>query len=164
MESANMKENFYDVSDVVEAAVRIERGGTEMYLKLYESSTSHKARDVFNFLAAEEEKHAGVFRKLLESVADYTPRYNYPGEYGQYLEGIASRMTEAVKKSTAALDAKNISEAVRVAMELEKISIEFYTDVKKQFEGFGAETVQQIIDEEKGHLAKLEALGEDIKF
>ncbi|HOT76981.1 MAG TPA: ferritin family protein, partial [Candidatus Wallbacteria bacterium] len=124
----------------------------------------HRARDVFNFLAAEEEKHAGVFRKLLESVADYAPRYNYPGEYGQYLDGIASRMSEAVKKSTAALGAKNFSDAVKVAMELEKISIEFYTDVKKQFEGDGAETVQQIINEEKGHLAKLESLCEDIKF
>lgn len=159
-----MKENFYDITDVVEAAVRIERGGVDLYLKLYESSASPKARDVFNFLAAEEEKHAGVFRKLLESVADYSPRYNYPGEYGQYLEGIASRMADAVKRGAAALDVKNQADAIKVAMELENMSIEFYADVKKQFEGANAETVQKIINEEKGHLAKLEAIQGEMKF
>ncbi|HBC75344.1 MAG: hypothetical protein A2008_02290 [Candidatus Wallbacteria bacterium GWC2_49_35] len=159
-----MKENFCDITDVVEAAVRIERGGVDLYLKLYESSASPKARDVFNFLAAEEEKHAGVFRKLLESVADYSPRYNYPGEYGQYLEGIASRMADAVKRGAAALDVKNQGDAIKVAMELENMSIEFYADVQKQFEGDNAETVQKIINEEKGHLAKLEAIQGEMKF
>lgn len=159
-----MKENFYDITDVVEAAVRIERGGVDLYLKLYESSASPKARDVFNFLAAEEEKHAGIFRKLLESVAEYSPRYNYPGEYGQYLDGIASRMADAVKRGAAALDVKNQGDAIKVAMELEKMSIEFYADVKKQFEGDNAETVQKIINEEKGHLARLEAIHGEMKF
>lgn len=159
-----MKENFYDITDVVEAAVRIERGGIDLYLKLYEASRSPKARDVFNFLAAEEEKHAGVFRKLLETVADYSPRYNYPGEYGQYLDGIASRMADAVKRGTNAVDASNQGDAIKVAMELEKMSIEFYSDVKKQFEGEKAETVQKIINEEKSHLAKLEAISGEMRF
>ncbi len=159
-----MKENFYNINDVVEAAVRIERSGMELYLKLYENSSISAARDVFNFLAAEEEKHIGVFRKLLESIADYSPRFKYPGEYEQYLEGIAYRMTETLKKGAAAVDVKNPEEAILIAIELEKMSIDFYTDVQKQFSGAEIEIVQQIINEEKGHLSKLEAVKGDLKF
>jgi rubrerythrin len=159
-----MKENFYNINDVIEAAVRIERSGVDLYLKLYEGSSVPAARDVFNFLAAEEEKHIGVFRKLLEDSADYAPRFKYPGEYEQYLEGIASRMTDAVEKSARAVEAGNIEDAIKIAMELENMSIDFYSDVKKQFEGANAEIVQRIINEEKGHLAKLESIKSDIKF
>lgn len=159
-----MKENFYNINDAIEAAVRIERGGVDLYLKLYEGSSVHAARDVFNFLAAEEEKHIGVFRKLLETSADYAPRYKYPGEYEQYLEGIASRMSGAVEKSALALAAGSVEDAIKIAVELENMSIDFYSEVKKQFDGASAEIIQQIINEEKGHLAKLEAIKNDIKF
>jgi len=159
-----MNENFREASDLLEAAIRIERAGIELYQKLYEAASDSNLRDLFNFLSAEEEKHAGVFRKLLEGVADYIPRYKYPGEYEQYLEGIAYRMIGASKKAAEFIEAKNNVEAIGMAVELEKMSVEFYSEAKKYFSGAGLNCVQGIIDEEKGHQAKLEALKGNLKF
>ncbi|MGP8154418.1 MAG: ferritin family protein [Smithella sp.] len=57
---------FKKFADVLEVAVRIERQGADLYNKLSGRLKSTQAKDVFSFLAAEEEKHAGVFRKMLQ--------------------------------------------------------------------------------------------------
>ena len=63
---------FKRFADVIEVAVRIERQGIQLYQKLRERISSPAVKDVFSFLAAEEEKHLGLFREMLDKVADYT--------------------------------------------------------------------------------------------
>lgn len=161
-----MAEKIGNLADILEAAVRIERNGVDFYRKLYESSDVPAARDVFNFLAAEEEKHIGTFRGMLEKVADYNPRFSYPGEYEDYLQGIAWRAFEAFKKGFDLAGAgKSPAEAIGVAMDLETGSVAFYTELMN---GFGSpearQSIQGVINEEKSHLARLNALKTKLKF
>src|SRR3989338_10996647 len=108
------------ISDLLEVAVRIERSGMDFYKALSNNATDPNARDTFSFLAAEEEKHIGVFRKMLDKVADYSPRLNYPGEYELFLQGIANRSVATLQKAQdkKILESKNISQAIDVALDL----------------------------------------------
>lgn len=148
---------FKKVVDVLEVAVRIERQGSEFYNKLYNTVTTSETKDVFSFLAAEEEKHSGVFRKMLEKVADYHPRFNYPGEYGLFIDGVASYLLEKIEKKINLISSQNIDEAIDLGIELEKETILFYSELKaeSQFDASDQKNLEKIIDEERSHWRKL---------
>ena len=154
------------LSDLLEIAVRIERNGLDFYKALTHSAENPAAKDTFSFLAAEEEKHIGVFRKMLEKVAEYTPRFTYPGEYELYLEGVASRsvFTEGKMQDKKITSCQNISQAVEVAMDFESQSILFYNELLGSFKGTAKKYLDEVIKEEKGHFAKLAEMKDRLKF
>ena len=148
---------FKKIADVLETSVRIERQGIEFYNKLASFVRSPEAQDLFSFLAAEEEKHAGVFRQMLQKVAEYSPRFNYPGEYGLFIEGVASRLLNKIEKDILSLPAGNENDALDVGIEFEKGSILFYMEIKTESKLSPKEEkiLQNIIDEERSHWRKL---------
>ncbi len=157
--------HFKEFVDVLEVAVRIERKGLELYKRLYDTLQSPEAKGAFAVLAAEEERHAGTFRTMLGKIADYTPRYDYPGEYGMFLNEYAASILEKAEKSYAQLDPADFNAALDMGIMLEKETILFYLEIKE--EGFGkenAEVLQQIINEERSHWKKLLALKKAVKL
>lgn len=154
------------ISDLLEVAVRIERIGRDFYLALSKSAEDSRARGVFSFLASEEEKHIGVFRKMLEETADYTPRFSYPGEYELFLEGIASRsvFTQQKMQDKKITSAQNIPETIEIAMNFETESILFYNELLSVFENTDRKYLNEVIKEEKSHFVKLVNIKDELKF
>ena len=150
--------------DVLEIAVRIERQGMEMYRRFYEEAEAPQAKSVFSLLAAEEERHAGTFRTMLEKKADYTPRYDYPGEYGLFLNEMASSILKPAE--TRGPGAADLNDALKRGVELEKDTILFYLEIKQEghLEPDEAQIIQQLIDEERSHWKKLLALKGNLNF
>lgn len=146
------------VSDIVEVAVRMERHATALYHRLARAAASPRARDVFSYLAAEEEKHLGAFRAILDRSAGYVARFEYPGEFELFLDGVAQRTLAGAIKENEALAAASIEEAVGVGIDLELGSIVFYGELAAQFGERERAPIDEIIRQEKGHLAKLQAL------
>ncbi|MGD9014457.1 MAG: ferritin family protein [Candidatus Omnitrophota bacterium] len=155
---------FKRVIDVLEAAVRIERKGVEFYNQLYAVTESSQAKDVFSFLAAEEEKHLGIFREMLEQVTDYQPRYDYPGEYGLFIQGIAVNLFASIEKAEQLLTAKNINQVLDIGIEIEKQTIQFYSELIGQFDLKQKKILQKVIDQEESHQQKLVFLKSKVKF
>jgi hypothetical protein len=97
--------------------------------------------------------HAGIFRKILTGAVDYTPRYDYPGEYGMFLN-------ECAAGGMASLNTGSIPAALATGIEFEKESILFYLELLE--EGAFAEEnntiIKRLINEERIHLKKLFAL------
>jgi rubrerythrin len=157
---------FKKFADVLETAVRIERQGIEFYNKLGSFVRSPQAKTVFSFLAAEEEKHAGVFRQMLQKVAEYLPRFDYPGEYGLFIEDVASHFLDKIEKAILSLPAADENEALDVGIELEKETILFYLEIKTESKLSPKEekVLQKIIDEERAHWRKLVSLKSKTKF
>jgi rubrerythrin len=157
---------FVNFADVLEVAVRIERQGTDFYNKLSARLKSSQAKDAFSFLAAEEEKHAGIFRQMLQRVADYAPRFNYPGEYGLFIEEVASRLLDKTEKEMALLPADNENDVLNIGIELEKETILFYLEIKSESKLNQEESniLQAVIDEERLHWQKLLSLKNKLKF
>jgi rubrerythrin len=157
---------FKNFTDVLEIAVRIERQGTDFYNKLSSKMKIPQAKDAFSFLAAQEEKHAGIFRQILEKVADYNPRFNYPGEYGLFIDGVASRLLNKIEKEIVSLPANNENEVLDIGIELEKETILFYQEIKSESKLKREEdkVLQIVIDEERSHWQKLISLKNKLKF
>jgi rubrerythrin len=157
---------FKTVVDVLEVAVRIERLSVEFYRRLYDTSGPPQARSAFSFLAAEEEKHIGIFRTMLDRIADYPPRYEYPGEYGQFLSEYAGRFMAKAEKASSAMNAGTISEAIDAGIEFEKETILFYLELKsEQALGEGNDMLlTDIINEERAHWKKLQSLKGTLTF
>jgi rubrerythrin len=157
---------FKEFADIVEVAVRIERHGTEFYKRLYDSTESHQAKSVFSVLAAEEEKHAGLFRTMLEKIADYTPRYDYPGEYGLFLNDIASDIVRKMERDGQDSNAVTTSEALDRGIEFEKETILFYLEMKSEgeFAEDKGHILLEIINQERAHWKKLQSLKTGLKL
>jgi rubrerythrin len=149
---------FEKAVDILEVAVRIERHSVELYVKLFESVRSSRAKELFSLLAAEEEKHLGRVRILLEKAADYRPQYIYPGEYELFVDGMAQRSLESFLSMDRALTAQTASEAIATGISLEHGVISFYSGLTGWFEGEDRKRIEALIEGEKSHLARLEEL------
>lgn len=149
---------FEKAVDILEVAVRIERHSIELYVKLLETAKSSRAKELFSLLAAEEEKHLGRIRLLLEDIADYLPRYRYPGEYELFVDGMAQRSLGFSLDIDRVPQARSAPEAISGAMILEKGVASFYSGHLEWFAGGARAGLEEILDEEKGHLGKLEDL------
>lgn len=149
---------FDTVSDIFEVAVRLERHSVELYAKLLRSVGTSGARDVFSALAAEEEKHLGQFRVLLEEAAGYEPRYVYPGEYELFIDGTAQRALESFCDVKRASSVRTPLEALALALDMEKAKIAFYSEVAVQFSEKDRSTIERLISEERSHEERIEGL------
>lgn len=145
-------------AEIVETAIRIERNGVEFYRYLSDNAESNDARDVFSFLAAEEEKHIGVFRDMLDEVADYTPRYSYPGEYGLFLDELADSAIDSLNNYQDALKAEGFEEAIRLGIRVELQSIVFYSEFYALLPDTLDIVIKKVVDEEKKHYLELKAI------
>ncbi len=153
-----------NITDILEVAVRIERNGVEFYKKLHEITKAADAKEVFSFLAAEEEKHVGVFRQMLDDIDSYSPRLKYPGEYELYLDGIATRGVAVYQEAMDALAAGDFTQAVNIGIDLEMESIVFYSELKERLGSEPTKMLDAVIQEEKTHLSKLEGIRYTMKL
>lgn len=149
---------FKTPAEIVEIAVVIERNGVEFYRYLSDNVKDDDAKDVFSFLAAEEEKHIGVFRQLLEEVADYTPRYSYPGEYGLFLDELAASAIDSLKDYQDAVKINGFEEAIKLGIKVELQSIVFYSEFYELLPDKLDDIIKKVIDEEKKHYLELKTI------
>lgn len=145
-------------AEILETAIRIERKGVEFYKFLSENATSNAAQDVFSYLAAEEEKHIGVFRNMLDEVADYTPRYSYPGEYGQFLDELADSAIDSLKNFQDALKTEDFEEAIKLGIKVELQSIVYYSEFFELLPDKLDDTIKKVVDEEKKHYIEFKTI------
>ena len=149
---------FEKAVDILEVAVGVERHSVELYVKLFETAASSRAKELFSLLAAEEEKHLGRVRALLELVADYVPRYGYPGEYELFVDGMARRSLRFSLDISRLPQAGSAREAIAAAMTLEKDVAAFYSAHLDWFRNDTRLGLEELIEEETGHLEKLKDL------
>lgn len=158
-------ENIYSGNEIVEFAVQIEKNGRDFYRTLTKQSKNQQARDIFLYLAGEEEKHIVVFQKLLDSVKKYEPSEAYPDEYFAYMVRLAKGYV-FTKKNTGAVAAKNIQTdkgAVDIGVKFEKESILFFESMKKVIPEKEHNTLDVLIQQEQDHLKRLSDLKRTLK-
>ena len=149
--------NIFAGSEIVELGIQIEKNGRDFYNAIAKQSKSQKAKDIFKYLAGEEEKHIAVFQKILDSVHKYEPPESYPGEYFAYMNALASEyvFTQKDKGSQIAKTVTSDKEAIARGMGFEQDSIIFYEGMKKVVPEYDLEVVQQLIEQEQDHLRQL---------
>lgn len=156
--------NIFAGSEVVEIGIQIEKNGKAFYDTLSGQTTDQKAKDLFTFLAEEEERHIDAFQKLLDSVRKYEPPQAFTEEYFAYMKALASDhvFTQENKGTEIAKKIKSDTEALETAIGFEKDSIVFYEGMTRMVLGHDLKTVQNLILQEQGHLAKLSELKKNL--
>jgi rubrerythrin len=147
----------FNVSDIVEMGIQIEKNGKEYYAEVMGCAKSEKTKDIFRFLGNEEEKHINYFENLLASLEKEEMAESYPGEYHEYIEHLSGLhiFTKKGAGKTTACKMKSDKEALETAAGLEKDTILFYHEMKTFISGKDKEVIEKIIQEEQKHLSKL---------
>jgi rubrerythrin len=76
---------LFSVRDIAEAAVEKEKRRRAFYAKVCELSTDRRLKDLFQFLADEEDKHVAAFTRLRDSLPPETRAEEYDEEMDAYM-------------------------------------------------------------------------------
>ena len=77
---------FFDASEIVTFAIKIEENGEKFYNHTVQIVGEPEVKQIFKYLAKEEAKHKNTFEELLSKIKKYKPLESYPGEYLAYLQ------------------------------------------------------------------------------
>ena len=149
--------NIFAASEIVELGIQIEKNGRDFYNTLVRQSKNQKAKDIFQYLAGEEEKHIATFQKILDTVEKYESPEIYASEYLAYMNALASEyvFTKENKGIQIAQQIKADLEAVEMGIGFEKDSIIFYEGIKKFVPAHEQNVVEELITQEQSHLRQL---------
>jgi rubrerythrin len=154
----------FTAGEVIELAILIEANGEAFYRSLEGTAPDVQTREVFAYLAGEEERHRAAFAEMKEALATYRPVESYPGEHAAYMEALAEGNVFTKRDAGRELAQRIITphEAVEMALEFEKESILFFEGMRRFLPRESQETVDQLIAEEKKHIVRLKELEETL--
>ena len=152
--------NVFSGSEIVNFGIQIEKNGRDFYNTLFNQSKNRKSKEIFEFLASEEEKHIAVFQNILENTEKYEPPETYAGEYLSYMSALANEyvFTQRDQGSQIAKKIKDDKEAVNLGIGFEKDSIIFYEGMKRVVPESGHNIIDELIRQEQSHLIQLSNL------
>jgi rubrerythrin len=137
------------ITDMLAIALKIEGAGYSYYSKLSEKTTG-KIKELFSRLALQEREHANTFRSILKDIENAPVTADWEDNVG-YLKSYAE--ISIFPKIESEEVPSNLNKAISSAMDVEKDSIIFYTDLE-QFIPDSA-SLKKIIAEERRHLMDL---------
>jgi len=152
--------NIFSAAEVAEIGVEIEKNGRDFYNSVEKLSKTQNAKEIFKYLAGEEEKHIKTFEAIVSKVKKYEPSEAYPGEYFAYLKALSQEyvFTEKGKGLDIAKAVKSDKEAIELGIRFEKDSMLFYHEMKKVVMEGEHKTIDDLIEQEQEHLRKLSEL------
>ncbi|MBN2344770.1 MAG: ferritin family protein [Candidatus Aminicenantes bacterium] len=145
-----------DVMEILEFAVYIEERGYEFYIRAIKKFSDPRATKLFQYLADEEFKHEKVFKKMLKQSDEFKGGKRDP-EYRAYMREFCKTHTlgDSEALSVKLSRVSRLEEILDMAMDFERDSIVFFSEMKDLYgKGHGA-PVDKIIHEEVGHLRKI---------
>ena len=149
--------------EILEMALRIEENGVKFYTGAGRASKNRNVSGVFKDLAREEELHIKIFTELGRLVPEgasndaYAP---YMEEASDYLKALADSevFTRPLEGAKLAGKIRGEKEAIDYAIQMEKDSLLFYLEMRGMIRERDRAVIENLIEQEKGHLSKLTAL------
>ncbi len=151
--------------EIIEIAVQMEESGKLFYEKALSLAEGDKLKEALAYLAQEEAKHAEYFRKLGESINDYSfrPNESYPGEYEDYVRSLVnSHIFKLTEVEDLIKGVKSDKDILRIAVSFEKDSIVFFQELKNTGNKTAGGLLEKLIDEERKHIKRIATLLRDM--
>jgi len=151
----------FNAFEIFEMAEQIERNGAKFYRKSAEIVPDSRLQRTLLDLAAMEDRHEKIFAGMK---AEISPEQRVPAAYDPeneaslYLQAMADGHVFDVNKdiSLQLSEKSSVEEILKMAIQIEKDSIIFYIGLKDFVPAdAGKEKVDDIIDEERGHIVVL---------
>lgn len=152
----------FQLGEIIDLAVKLEKMGTEFYKKLARKTTNRKVRNLLQNLAAEEKEHQVTLTELGKDLA----QVEMPETCREYFEYAASTVETHMLNGGDKIEA--IVESVESGLDIIRLATDFEKDTILFFNGFRnliPEEKQAVVDElimkEQVHLVKLIKLRKD---
>ncbi len=146
----------FSSDEVFQMAAQLEASGQDFYQILAEECPDVRIASLARHLAQQEAEHLATFKEMRKAVASRPA--SRPLTWDEL--GFAQMMIEDRVAPTAD-DARRMAaeggfeEILDLAVQMEKDSVLFYTEVLQAMDPSDATAICKIIDEEKRHLAEL---------
>jgi rubrerythrin len=150
----------FNAKEILEIAIQNEKNGIEFYSKLSEKAEDPKLKKTLNEFANQERSHVTAIKKLINRFLEEESNLNYYDDPEEllYLQAIAdsSLFTDKPTDDNVKEVLNDILAALHYAVGIEVKSIEFYKQVLQVMApNSGQEVVEEIIEQEKGHVKNL---------
>lgn len=150
---------IFSAREIAEAAVEKEKMRRGFYETVSELCTNEQMKALFQFLTAEEDKHVAAFAKIRDSLAVETQPAEYSEDMAAYMDSVLdNRLYSEIDSKEFVHNALNSKAVFRLAIGFEKDAVLYF----KEFIPFLSESdrkiVEELIEEEKGHIRKLAQL------
>ena len=148
----------FTAAEALEMAMEIEKNGEVFYKAAAEKSGDAEIKELFDDLAAQEQMHFLVFKKMLGGVGSAPALAG--DEYDQYQAYMQAALDNALfagedKALALAEKAVDRETAVRAALGFEKDTMLFFYDLREMVGDSDKETVSGVIREERKHVRRL---------
>ncbi|AFM41707.1 hypothetical protein Desaci_2782 [Desulfosporosinus acidiphilus SJ4] len=146
--------------EIIKLSLEMETSGKEFYEKALNYAEEIQLKEMLGYLALEEEKHLKEFKKLGERLTkEFEPNESYAGEYGDYLKSIVNNHVFNLNKVEDLVKGiKTDLDILRFALSFEKDSIMIFQEFENFVSSTGKEIIKELVNEEKGHIKKINAL------
>jgi rubrerythrin len=147
----------FDELEAYRIARKIEADGIYYYSRMLEEMLKPQIVEVIELLLHEERKHLDLFDEKVEELSRKRP---VADDEETLVDIVDSKVFDVLQDSEQVADILcTPQEAVRLGIEMEKRSIMFYNQIiKNTKDKTGKAALQNLIDEERTHLKKLEGL------
>ena len=154
----------FNADEVFEMAIRIEENGAAFYRKAAGLQSDAENREFLEKLAAMEDGHKATFIEIRKTLTDKEKGgkvFDPQDKLSLYLDAMSD--THGGEGSPSAADSltgtESMEELLTTAIGLEKESVLFYLGIKDIVSPeYGLERIDDIIREERGHIAQLNGL------
>ncbi len=139
----------------IDTAIRIEEEGIKFYTEAAEKVEDRTAQKMFRNLAQDEYNHLRLFQSVRQSLLE---KGEWPSLESLPLKEAPHYIFPSPGEGGEVEVPRHQQEILRKGMEIEKASIKFYTEQLSKAASEEARRVYQfLVDQEKGHLALLQA-------
>ncbi len=143
--------------EIFSMAMEIEKSGKAFYNTMVDSAPDDKTRELFTFLAKEEQRHFDFFKKLSEMSGNLIVQPDDWDEISDYIKATTdSRFFIGEDKAIRAAEgAEDVQEAINIAIGFEKDTLLFFYELLHITPEGSKDAAQKIVDEEKRHILLL---------
>lgn len=154
-----MREPSYNEREALKFAISMEEEGVVFYETLAQKATGEIKQALLN-LAEDEKNHAKTFQGFYDQLelAKQADEYLFEESITAFFRSYAK--SKGFEKRQEVPD--SLKEAIEMAMETEKITIDYYENLQRHANSSVAKVLQNLINEEKGHYAKLNKYKESL--
>jgi len=145
------------MKDILAKAIETEEMGHRFYAEQAAASTNPLAKTLLEELAADEKRHAGWFRQVLDQMASGSNAIEWPDTAAPEIETRMKAAFQGLASSLQPVESKSQEDVRKMAMALEKESFGVYDGL---FQKASSEGERRFFDrlrrEEYDHLVSLE--------
>ena len=147
---------MYSLENVFDMALQLERNGHQFYRRAAEFSTNPAAKTLLTELAEWELRHEKLFAEM-KATSGAPAETDQAAEAAEFIQAVVEgKIFKHRDESMARLTGEStFAEIIEMAIEMETSAMLLFTGLRQMIAGGaggGAESIDQVIQEEMGHV------------